>query len=344
MKRVLIVKITSMGDLIQFLPALTDATQAHPDIQFDWVADESFTDIPKLHPAIANVISLPYRRWKKNLKQAWFSKEISNFIKQLRRVQYDSVIDAQSNLKSGVVTLLTRGVKYGLDASSVREKGAQFAYHHRLKIDRKQNHAHRMRQLMAKSLNYPLPETPENYGIVLNTLPILNFSLPERFIVLTAIASRSEKLWPESYWQRLITMILPLGYDIVLPWYSDEEKSRALRLKAADPRVHLLPPALSLLEKASVLAKASASVSVDTGLAHMAAALNIPTIGLYGPNDPLLTGTAGPSQIHLAAKNPPCAPCVRMRCTYTGPSQHKPACMESILPEVVLRELTTLLA
>ena len=329
MKKILLIKMSSMGDLIQTLPALTDATRAIPGIRFDWVTEDSFKDIPNLHPSIDQIISFPSRRWKRNIKQALRSGEIQACIKQLRGHSYDMIIDAQSNLKSAVVSLLAKGKRYGLDKHSVREYGAHWAYHKTCSVNRHQNHVDRLRQLFALCLGYPLPQTPAEYGIEKTWLPQLDFYIPEKFVFITPIASVANKLWPEPFWQETIREVLASGYDVFLPWWSAEEKERVLRLQNRHPNVHLLPP-LNLLQKAAVIAQASAAISLDTGLAHLAAALNIPNICLYGPGDFKACGTVGEQQIHLAANHPPCTPCRSQRCTYQGATPYQPACMASI--------------
>lgn len=336
MQRILIVKITSMGDLIQLLPALTDAANAIPGIQFDWLVEESFKEIASLHPSINKIITLPYRRWKKNVKQAIQSGEITQFLRTLREQKYDMVIDAQSNLKSAFVSLLTKGTRYGLDKTSVREYGAHVVYHKKITISRLQNHAARMRQLMAAFLGYECPKSPADYGINIDALPGVDVQLPEKFIFLTPISSCANRLWPEPYWKAVISELLPLGYEFVLPWWSVEEKERVLRLKNNNPHVHILP-SLTLLQKARVLSKAVAAISLDTGLSHMAAALNVPNISLYGPTNPQFTGAYGAKQIHLSASGLPCTPCLNMTCHYKGASQYHPACLETIKPDQVVR-------
>jgi heptosyltransferase-1 len=342
MKRILLVKITSMGDLIQMLPALTDATDCIPGFSIDWLVDESFVEIAQLHSSVGTIFPLPYRRWKKNIRQSLMSGEVPRFLKRVRSQSYDMVIDAQSNLKSAFVSLFTKGKRYGLDSTSVREYGAHFAYHEQITVSREQNHAQRMRQLMATYLDYELPTTPADYGINKDKLPNVDFALPENFIFITAICSNSDRLWPEAFWHEVIKDIIAKGYDVVLPWWSEVEKQRATRLKNQSVRVHLIPP-LNLMEKASILAKATAAISVDTGLAHMAAALNIPNVTLYGPTSAQLTGAYGQNQVHLSASGPSCAPCLRTKCTYTGASQYKPACLETISPQQVLSSFYAML-
>ncbi|MBP6918816.1 MAG: lipopolysaccharide heptosyltransferase I [Legionellaceae bacterium] len=335
MKKILLIKMTSMGDLIQLLPALTDATNAIPGIRFDWVTEDSFKDIPNLHPSIDKIIPLPSRRWKKNLLSTLQSGEIQAFIQQLRGQNYDMVIDAQSNLKSAVVSLFAKGQRFGLDKRSVREYGAQFAYHKTFAVNRQQNHAQRLRQLFALCLGYPVPQTPANYGIEKKLLPELDFYIPEKFVFITPIASVANKLWPEPFWQEIIHKVVQLGYEVFLPWWSPEEKERVLRLQNQHPKVHLLPT-LNLRQKASVIARAAAAISLDTGLAHLAAALDIPNVCLYGPGDFKLCGTVGYKQIHVSANSPDCAPCRSQRCTYQGATKYQPACMASISPQQVL--------
>ncbi|MBA2653422.1 MAG: lipopolysaccharide heptosyltransferase I [Tatlockia sp.] len=342
-KKILIVKLTSMGDLIQTLPALTDAAKARPGIQFDWIADESFQEIPRFHPSVAKTIVVPYRRWKKNKWQAFRSGEVTHFVKELRSEDYDMVIDMQSNIKSAVISLFAKGTRHGLDGKSVHEYGAHFAYHKKMPMNRMQNHAERVRRIMAGFLSYELPKTQADYGVNKANLPALNFALPDKFIMAIPISSSANKLWPEPYWHEVIQDLVRRDYDVMIPWWSDEEKARALRLKNDSPRIHLLP-ILNLAQKASVLSRAVAAVSIDTGLAHMAAMLNIPNVCIYGSSDPKLCGTLGSKQIHLTANAPSCSPCSSSKCNFQGESQSKPACLETIKPQVVLSSLYSLLA
>lgn len=340
MKKILLVKITSMGDLIQVLPALTDAQEAIPGIQFDWLCEHSFQDIPALHPAVRKIITLPYRRWKKDIINTLCSGEIKQFLKSLRAEKYDMIIDAQSNIKSAFFSLLAKGPHLGLDKNSVREYGAHLFYKKTISIDRNQNHTLRMRQLLAKFLNYSEPKTPFNYGIPVSYLEKIDTPLPSRFIFLTVIASMQYKLWPEENWSNIINYLLQQGYDIVMPWWSETEKERVTRLKNGHPNIHLLPP-LNLKQKAYVLSQAKGAISLDTGLAHMAAALNIPNICLYGPNDAKFCGTMGLSQKHISAISPECTPCNKSRCRFIEDESHTYApCMVNISIDSVLNEIT----
>src|SRR5579871_2592529 len=95
----LFIKLTSMGDLIHALPALTDARQAIPGISFDWVIEKSFSEVALWHPAINKIIPTSHRKWRKNFRQSLKNQEIQQFLKSLRQQSYDIVIDGQSSLK-----------------------------------------------------------------------------------------------------------------------------------------------------------------------------------------------------------------------------------------------------
>lgn len=164
--RVLIVKTSSMGDVLHTLPALTDAQQAIPDIQFDWVVEEGFAQIPSWHAAVNRVIPVAIRRWRK----AWFSAAVKAERKAFREAvqaeRYDAVIDAQGLVKSAaLVTRLAHGVKHGMDWQSAREPLASLFYNRRHHIARQQHAVERTRELFAKSLGYQKPDAQGDYAI-----------------------------------------------------------------------------------------------------------------------------------------------------------------------------------
>jgi heptosyltransferase-1 len=297
--RVLIIKMSSMGDIIHTLPALTDALQAIPGIQFDWVVEEGFVEIPRWHKAVERVIPIALRRWrKKNFWQAIKSGEIKRFRAQLQSSRYDLIIDAQASIKSALVTYFAKGTRCGLDQYSVRERFANLAYEKKYSVSRQQHAIKHLRQLFATILGYDVPNTIPDYGIDLNRLPILPIVLPERYLVFVPNTHWPSKQWPEANWIALIKLAGAGGFKILLPWGNPQEHELVQRLAATDPNVQVLPK-LKLTEIASILSNATAAVCVDTGLSHLAAALNLPNITLYGPTDPALIGTLGKAQIHM---------------------------------------------
>ncbi|CDG96062.1 ADP-heptose; LPS heptosyl transferase I [Xenorhabdus bovienii str. puntauvense] len=296
--RVLLVKTSSMGDVLHTLPALTDAKQHFPDIQFDWVVEEGFAQIPTWHSAVENVIPVAIRRWRKN----WFRKDIreerARFRETLRQSQYDAIIDAQGLLKSAfLVTRLAHGSKHGYGSKSIREPLASFFYDHRHTISKQQHAVERIRALFADSLGYQKPTEQGDYAIARH---FLNSQIKSQsdYLVFLHATTRDEKHWPENHWRQLIAEIQPTGMRIRLPWGAEHEHQRALRLAEGFAHVDVLPK-LTLAEVAQVLAGAKAVVSVDTGLSHLTAALDRTNITLFGPTDPGLIGGYGKEQFPL---------------------------------------------
>ncbi|MEE4410858.1 MULTISPECIES: lipopolysaccharide heptosyltransferase RfaC [unclassified Serratia (in: enterobacteria)] len=293
--QVLIVKTSSMGDVLHTLPALTDAMRAIPGIRFDWVVEEGFSQIPTWHPAVDRVIPVAIRRWRKN----WFGSETRqercDFKRLVQERTYDVVIDAQGLIKSAaLITRIAKGSKHGQDAKSAREPFASWFYNHRHDIDKQQHAVERTRELFAKSLGYDKPESYGDYAIAarfLNHLP----ADAGQYLVFLHATTRDEKHWPESHWRELIELMAPSGLKIKLPWGAEHERLRALRLAEGFPHVEVLPK-LSLQQVAEVLAGAKGVVSVDTGLSHLTAALDRPNITLFGPTDPGLIGGYGQNQ------------------------------------------------
>jgi heptosyltransferase-1 len=293
--RVLIVKTSSMGDVLHTLPALTDAQQAIPDIHFDWVVEEGFAQIPSWHSTVDRVIPVAIRRWRK----AWFSAPIKAerkaFRDAVRLQQYDAIIDAQGLVKSAaLVTRLAHGIKHGMDWSTAREPLASLFYNRKHHIARQQHAVERTRELFAKSLGYTKPQSQGDYAIAQHFLKERNAET-EQYAVFLHATTRDDKHWPEANWRELIGLLNNAGIRIKLPWGAAHEEARAKRLAEGFTYVDVLPR-MSLEEVARVLAGAKFVVSVDTGLSHLTAALDRPNITLYGPTDPGLIGGYGKNQ------------------------------------------------
>lgn len=293
--RVLIVKTSSMGDVLHALPALTDAMQALPEIRFDWVVEEGFAQIPSWHPSVDRVIPVAIRRWRKS----WFSAENradrKRFYQTLRSRNYDCIIDAQGLVKSAaLVTRKALGSKHGFDWHSAREPLASLFYNHRHKVIWQQHAVERIRELFAKSLGYKKPQQLGDYAIARH-FPTPPSDNSENYAVFLHATTRDDKHWPETHWRELLGLIANSGLRIKLPWGAPHEEARARRLAEGYDFVEVLPR-MSLEEVAKVLAGAQCVVSVDTGLSHLTAALSRPNVTLYGPTDPGLIGGYGANQ------------------------------------------------
>lgn len=299
--RVLIVKTSSMGDVLHTLPALTDAMQAIAGIRFDWVVEEGFAQIPSWHEAVDRVIPVALRRWRK----AWFSDPVKAerraFRETLRAVHYDAVIDAQGLVKSAaLVTRLAHGLKHGMDWQTAREPLASLFYSRRHHIAKQHHAVERTRELFAKSLGYSKPQNQGDYAIAQHFVE--ESVAGEPYAVFLHATTRDDKHWPEARWRDLLALMATSGLKIKLPWGAPHEEARARRLAEGFDYVEVLPR-LSLERVAHELAGAKMVVSVDTGLSHMAAALDRPNFTLYGPTDPGLIGGYGKNQLAVRSPN-----------------------------------------
>ena len=341
--RVLIIKLTSMGDLMHALPALTDAVKAIPNIEFDWVVDKTFSEVPLWHPAVKNVITTAHRQWKKNIIQSWREGLLSQFNQKLNKYDYDLVIDLQNNMKSATVSWFYKGDVHGFDKGYCRERFAYKAYEHRYAIPENQHAINRIRQILSQALAYPLVDTPPDYGTNFEQydLPELNFVLPEKYLIFVHNASWLSKIWPLTSWQGLINKVVEHGYSVLLPCGNDEEQQRAQQIAAVNEKAHALPR-LTLNEIAALTYRADAAMCSDTGLAHLAAVAGTPAQTIYGATDTDLIGTVGRHQHHIVSEMN-CAPCYKRTCPRPEAINGEPVCMDEISIETAWHRLRAIL-
>jgi heptosyltransferase-1 len=289
MKKILLVKTSSLGDVVHNLPVASDIRAAVPGAEIDWVVEESFDAIPRLHSAVSRVLPVAIRRWRSGLLGGATRTEIGAFTRELKRRPYDVVIDTQGLFKSAWIAWMAPGVRHGLDFASAREPLSLF-YDRVHAVPWAMHAVERNRTLAARALGYAVPVSV-NYGIRVAAARFV--WLPQgRYAVLAHGTSARPKLWPVERWTELGARLGELGVRSVLPWGSTAERQRAEEIARAVPGA-VVAPGLSLADAAAVLAGAGAVVGVDTGLAHLAAALSVPTVGLYCATDPAATGLYG---------------------------------------------------
>lgn len=325
--RVLLIKTSSMGDVIHTLPALTDALAAIPHLQVDWVVEAPFADIARRHPAVNTVIPCSLRRWRKHPIEARRSGEWGAFRSALQAQHYDAVIDAQGLIKSAFVTRLARGPKFGLDKHSAREGLSARVLDHPQAVAKGQHAIARVRQLFSLSLKYPLPDGAPDYGLPRTHVPT-PLSEPAKLIFCHGTTWQT-KHYPEAFWRELVMLATQEGHEVFLPWGNDDEQARAQRLAQGASLATVLPKQ-SLSAVTDKLLTWDAFIAVDTGLAHLAAAAGLPGVALYGPTDPVLTGVQGARARSLSAQFA-CAPCLKATCAYRG-EPALDAHGESVLP------------
>ncbi len=292
MPRILLVKTSSMGDVVHNLPILADINAHVAEASFHWVVEEAFAEIPLMHPLVSSVIPVATRRWRKRLFLPRIWAEIHDCRQQIRQTPYDYIIDSQGLIKSAILTRWAQGPVYGMDRTSARESFAARFYQHRFHIATGRHAVARNRELAARVFGYDLPGATPDYGINIECHLDTDLKLPDRFVVCLHGTSRESKLWPEQYWQDLAARLDGYGIQVVLPWGSTDEQQRANRLQSQISGALVLPR-VGLKSLACVFRQAQAVVGVDTGLVHLATALGCPTVALFLDSSPRLTGVLG---------------------------------------------------
>jgi heptosyltransferase-1 len=301
--RILLVKTSSLGDVVHNLPVVTDLVRRFPDAAIDWVVEESFAEIPCLHPAVRRVIPVAVRRWRKAPFSARTWREIAAFRRTATADSYDAVLDTQGLVKSALLALQAHGTRIGQAADSAREPLAARFYDRRCSVPRNLHAVERNRLLAAMAFGYAI-DTPPDYGI--RAAPLAAQWLPAGdYAILLTATSRADKEWPEADWLALGSALAATGLRCVLPGGSPDERARAARVANTLGRA-VAAPAMNLSGLAGLLAGARLVVGVDTGLVHLAAALGRPTLALYCASDPALTGVlAGENAINLGTRGTP---------------------------------------
>ncbi len=349
--RVLIVKVSSLGDVIHSLPAVTDAWRANRDLVFDWVVEEGFTEIPAWHPAVDRVIPIALRRWRKNWLKTYTQGEIGKFKEQIQQEHYDLVIDAQGLIKSGIISRMAKGLTVGLSGSTIKEPLATLFYNKVYSVPWTQHAIERVRELFSRTFKYNYDKNTIDYGIDQARIGINPDLRNLKQLVFLHGTTWKTKQWPDQYWKRLSRLATVQGFEVLLPWGNEQERSRAENIAQGDSRIRVLPPQ-SLSGLARHIAASTGVIAVDTGLGHLAAALATPILSLYGATNPELSGTYGDKHLYLKSSLP-CAPCMKKTCSYNGPDiidtyggkafRVVPPCFATHSPELVWQQFLNLI-
>jgi heptosyltransferase-1 len=285
---ILLVKTSSMGDVVHLLPAITDVAGYFPTTRIDWVVEESFADLPRLHPAVNRVITVAQRRWRRAPFSSATRSEFGAFRSALKWHEYDIVIDAQGLLKSAFLAMFAKGTHAGQGFGHAREPLAALLYRQWLDVPWTLPAITANRRLVSSALYLPdNSASAPAYG--LETTPLEADWLPTPYAVLLHGASADAKLWPEQDWCAVGAFLVQREMRCVIPWGGDSEHERAERLARQIPGA-VVAPELSLAQAAGLIAGAKLAVGVDSGLAHLAAALGTPVIALFNGSDPSRTG------------------------------------------------------
>lgn len=333
--KVLVIKLSSLGDVVHTFPAVTDAARRVPGLVLDWAVEDAFVPLVKLHPAVRRAIPVPLRRLKKKPLAAFRSGEAQAVGAALKAERYDVVIDAQGLMKSAAVGLFTHGRRHGFDRATAREGLASLTYAKGHHLPEREHMALRIRKLFAGALGYSLDGLEADAGLVTAPPPA---GLP--YWVFLHGTTWGTKTWTVRHWRELAARAARAGREVNIFAHGAQEEERAAAIAAELPNVERMPP-LGLDAVAPVLAGAEAVVTVDTGLGHLAAALGVPTVGLYGPTNPRLTGLYGPKVLELRSLRD-CAPCEKQTCRIAPDRAEGPPCLADFTGRDIWRAISLL--
>ena len=286
MPNILLIKTSSLGDVVHNLPVVSDIRARFPGARIDWVVEEAYRDIVGMHPGVHRAIPVALRRWRGNVLKPAHWREFGQFRHALSGMRYDCVIDTQGLIKSALLARAASGARHGYAAVSAREPLAARSYDVTHVVPRDLHAVVRNRRLAALALGYIVPAVLD-YGIAAPAAAAPIAGKP--YCVLLHATGRPEKLWPESAWERLGSELAREGYVSILPWGNAAERARSERIARALPGA-VVPPALDIRGIAGLLAGAQAVIGVDTGLSHLAAALGCPVVALFCGTPPRLYG------------------------------------------------------
>ncbi|MBY0382833.1 MAG: lipopolysaccharide heptosyltransferase I [Xanthobacteraceae bacterium] len=283
---ILIVKTSSLGDVVHQMPAMADARRQVGGAKIIWVVEEAFAPLARLHPAVDEVIAVATRRWRSGLLQPATWQEIAAFRARLKALGSQVVIDTQGLIRSALIAYQAPGIHHGYDSASIKERPAALFYDVTHGVSRNLHAVVRNRTLTGLSLGYA-PDVAIDYGLV---KPPESNAGP--YAVLLHGTSRPAKEWRESEWIRLGKWLRESGLDVRLLWGNERERQRCERLAVGIPGSRIIDRQ-PLDETAKVIANASLVVGVDTGLLHLAAAYEVPLIAIFLATEPGLTGPVG---------------------------------------------------
>lgn len=295
--RVLIVRMSSMGDVIHTLPLVADIHNAVPGAQVDWVVEEAYAPLLQLHPRIGRIIPIALRRWRRSWRDPHTWQQWQAFRRALRATPYDAILDTQALLKSAWIASLARGPRIGFVARACREPLAALFYQRRLVYPPvKAVHAiQRYRDLAAFALGYA-PGTAPQYGLQVAARRPSGLPAQQAYALVFHSTARAGKLWTEENWIEVCRALAAAGLAVLLAWGTPQERARAERIAAASgANVWVAQTVLDIGDWAAAAAGAAVAVGLDTGLTYLAAAVGAPTVAIYVDSSPAQAGVMAAS-------------------------------------------------
>ena len=308
--KILLVRVSSLGDVLHNLPMVADILRHHPNATIDWVVEEGYVSLVRLNPHVRKIIPFALRRWRKGLGNAANRAEIRAFFRTLREEEYDVVFDTQGLLKTGIIMGAARvkpgGRKVGLangSEGSGYEGISRFFHTESIPLDPRTHAVARGRLVAGAALGYPV-DTPPDFGLPAPQASQRPSWLPvDGYAVFFHGTARDAKKWAPENWIALGKALAPM--PVLLPWGSEGEKREAENLAGALPNARVLPK-LSMMDAVTLAQQAALAVGVDTGLTHIAAAFYRPTVEIYCDSPKWKTeGNWSPRIVNLGDKGAP---------------------------------------
>ncbi len=347
--KLLLLRLSSLGDVLHTLPAMSDLAVSRPDVEVDWLVEPAFAPVVAWHPKVKNAIPFSLRTLKK--APLTFPAALRQLRNTLRANHYDAVLDSQGLYKSAILARLAGAPVSGLAADSAREPGASRLYQQRFTVPWSSPAIARNRQLFAAALKYPLPDTLPDFALAPRRRQWQDQSLAEplaqwvnRPFVIgfhATSAAWKTKEWPEQHWMTLASRMRVNGLNLLLPAADERERLRVANIQAGSDNVLALPR-LNLETLAMVMSKAQAFVGMDTGLSYLGSALGLAGVTLYGPTAMEQLAHGGGQQINLQSPQS-CAPCGKTRCPLPEAQNGRILCQEALDPDRVWAALSSLL-
>ena len=304
--KILLVKLSSLGDVLHNLPIVWDLRKRLPEAQIDWIVEEGYVHL--LEPlkttetlkGIDRIIPVAFRRWRKNLLSIKTWREFFAMRKALQATTYDVVLETQGLLKSALVCSLAKksdnAIVAGLGNATEHsgyEPMARMFYTQSVHVPVKCHAIERSRWVMCSAFDWPLfdrrSEPPIFYppSFVEQLAPLLfeglkktDMGTPVPYVVCFHSTARVAKRWPSERWVELGKILSSQGYQVLFPWGNPEEMKISVLMASQVPEA-IVPRAFSIEEAYSLVAHAALTIGVDTGLTHLAAVLGKPTIEIY---------------------------------------------------------------
>ena len=311
---ILLVRVSSLGDVLHNLPMVADILRHHPDARIDWVVEEGYVSLVRLNAHVRTIIPFALRRWRKSLTAKATRLEIAAFVRALRAERYDYVFDTQGLLKTGVIMGAARlapgGRKVGLANGSEGSgyEGVSRLFHtDSIALDPRTHAVARGRLVAAAALGYTL-DAPPDFGLPgplreTDQAPRPSWMPAQPYAVFFHATARAGKLWPEPNWIATGLALAPM--PVLLAWGSAKERIAAERIAAGLPNAIVLPQ-LSMMDALALARNAALAIGVDTGLTHIAAAFVRPTIELYCDSPKWKTeGNWSPCIVNLGERGAP---------------------------------------